>query len=1123
MINQNLAQNEETEDTFYNVAEIFSKENLQPFVNLVNDMHTHRLNGQLPVEYQELLDNENLKDFLEIYNHLEEKSKTDPNIYLSLVQHHFAVEALNGITPDTVHYKHIKNNLDRRYQKKFNAKMRRIVRDSVTKIIRKKFFNEDYKIDTSKYNEKDDTNVKLGDDLSEDENNKLNNKSNTLNNKSNTLNDKPNRSLNKLSSSSNRLSDSSNRLNDSSNNQSNHQSKDASKNDYTSEHIPRYDYSSSNRLNDSSNRLNDSSKCADDNNNSGNNCSNNNLMNGSLSEDNLSKDDYKSKYTSEDVHRTTTKSISKDASKNDYTSEDIPRYDYSSSNRLNDSSNRLNDSSKCADDNNNSGNNCSNNNLMNGSLSEDNLSKDDYKSKYTSEDVHRTTTKSISKDASKNDYTSEHIPRYDYSSSNRLNDSSNRLNDSSNRLSDSSNNQSNHQSKDASKNDYTSEDIPRYDYSSSKNNPKSDLGSNLNVNSKNSSTNSTHCNANDNPDDDSDDNPDYDPDNNGSTKNRKLNKDSNNNKDGNKAKKVVPNYNYVPFKMSDTTGVGGVLDGGSIGGCEKDAVDTTGSYDIRSLGGTDGCNEDAVDTTKNRTKSTIVVTRIESCASANATVTSNLFLNTNMDDANNICKTTKGMLKRRASVMVVVENSLKDTIGVVGVKWLGGTDGCEDEAISSTKSHNMMNEWSIGGCDERMIDAIFIANDTLNAQLVIENVSSGGLKILGVHSKTHHRGDSISKKLYKKLSSKHYLRTNSEVLNNENVKIYIKLSDENSKKIKDLEKNLHPRTKNTTIAENIIINSPTCTVIGIKNKGQYAPQDALVINKLTSINKITNNRRLIMCIGEKIDCKKFSVFTNSRFCYNISYSKTTKVKLILLIFLLTFLPKIGQAEEVNILEVATEDSDEDLDELNGGLSKYNYEKLDPFMNYNKKVFRFNMFLFRNTMLPTIFWVDEWVPRPVKTGYHNFLKNLSEPRNYLIHFFRHDKKKMRLAAKRFAINTTFGALGIIDVAGRKYDNHSKTMSFDCVLRLQNKAGRYMVSPVTNQYYERMFTSNIFDWLTNPLVYVNFPLAVAAYTLDQAIALAPNKKLLYKYRNYSVAGYETLRNIETENTFGEEFCR
>ena len=643
MINQNLAQNEETEDTFYNVAEIFSKENLQPFVNLVNDMHTHRLNGQLPVEYQELLDNENLKDFLEIYNHLEEKSKTDPNIYLSLVQHHFAVEALNGITPDTVHYKHIKNNLDRRYQKKFNAKMRRIVRDSVTKIIRKKFFNEDYKIDTSKYNEKDDTNVKLGDDLSEDENNKLNNKSNTLNNKSNTLNDKPNRSLNKLSSSSNRLSDSSNRLSDSSNNQSNHQSKDASKNDYTSE--------------------------------------------------------------------------------------DIPRYDYSSSNRLNDSSNRLNDSSKCADDNNNSGNNCSNNNLMNGSLSEDNLSKDDYKSKYTSEDVHRTTTKSISKDASKNDYTSEHIPRYDYSSSNRLNDSSNRLNDSSNRLSDSSNNQSNHQSKDASKNDYTSEDIPRYDYSSSKNNPKSDLGSNLNVNSKNSSTNSTHCNANDNPDDDSDDNPDYDPDNNGSTKNRKLNKDSNNNKDGNKAKKVVPNYNYVPFKMSDTTGVGGVLDGGSIGGCEKDAVDTTGSYDIRSLGGTDGCNEDAVDTTKNRTKSTIVVTRIESCASANATVTSNLFLNTNMDDANNICKTTKGMLKRRASVMVVVENSLKDTIGVVGVKWLGGTDGCEDEAISSTKSHNMMNEWSIGGCDERMIDAIFIANDTLNAQLVIENVSSGGLKI----------------------------------------------------------------------------------------------------------------------------------------------------------------------------------------------------------------------------------------------------------------------------------------------------------------------------------------------------------------------------------------------------------
>lgn len=248
-----------------------------------------------------------------------------------------------------------------------------------------------------------------------------------------------------------------------------------------------------------------------------------------------------------------------------------------------------------------------------------------------------------------------------------------------------------------------------------------------------------------------------------------------------------------------------------------------------------------------------------------------------------------------------------------------------------------------------------------------------------------------------------------------------------------------------------------------------------------------------------------------------------KVRLILLIFLLFFFQKSECSENENLPEFSSEESDEDLDELNGGIKKYNYKELDPFENYNKKVFRFNLFLFRNIMLPTIFWIDAWVPKPVTTGYRNFMKNIYEPRNYIVHLLRHDKKKMQQTAKRFFTNTTFGMLGLRDIAGRKYKNYSETTTFDCILRLKNRAGRYMISPITNQYYERAFASNILDWLSNPLIYVNFPLALILYGVDQAILLAPNKKLLYNYRNYSSSGYETVRDIETHNAFDEDFCK
>jgi phospholipid-binding lipoprotein MlaA len=250
---------------------------------------------------------------------------------------------------------------------------------------------------------------------------------------------------------------------------------------------------------------------------------------------------------------------------------------------------------------------------------------------------------------------------------------------------------------------------------------------------------------------------------------------------------------------------------------------------------------------------------------------------------------------------------------------------------------------------------------------------------------------------------------------------------------------------------------------------------------------------------------------------------------LLLLFLIGFLGIQGSlfATESKALDKKTEKNSEDsndelLEELNSTSIKYDYEKLDPFVKYNKNIFSLNMFLFRNTILPFIFLVDAWVPKPITNGYRNFMKNLLEPSNYIIHLLRHDKKRMQLTAKRFFINTIFGMLGLADVSGMKYKNYSKTMGFDCAFKDKNKSGRYIIVPIANQYYERELTSNTFDWLLNPIFYLNFPLTYILYGVDQLILLAPNKNLIYKYRKYSEDSYALLREMQTHNAFDKDSC-
>jgi ABC-type transporter lipoprotein component MlaA len=231
-------------------------------------------------------------------------------------------------------------------------------------------------------------------------------------------------------------------------------------------------------------------------------------------------------------------------------------------------------------------------------------------------------------------------------------------------------------------------------------------------------------------------------------------------------------------------------------------------------------------------------------------------------------------------------------------------------------------------------------------------------------------------------------------------------------------------------------------------------------------------------------------------------------------------------KETEIKDETSSEEDTDLEKiLQENTIQHDWEKIDPFEEHNKNILSLNMFLFRKTLLPAIFFVDNVVPKKAKKGYTNFVNNLMEPRNIVVHRLNKDNKRANIAFKRFFVNTVFGMLGLINVAelrwGSKYQ--SKRMSIDCFFRKKHRLGRYVVIPITNQYFERTLISDTYDVLMNPIFYFTFPLNYLVYIMDKVVILGKDKTLLYRNRKYNEGVYNALRDSEIFTVLNNEECK
>jgi len=94
---------------------------------------------------------------------------------------------------------------------------------------------------------------------------------------------------------------------------------------------------------------------------------------------------------------------------------------------------------------------------------------------------------------------------------------------------------------------------------------------------------------------------------------------------------------------------------------------------------------------------------------------------------------------------------------------------------------------------------------------------------------------------------------------------------------------------------------------------------------------------------------------------------------------------------------------------------WRHAKGDPLEPVNRAVFAFNEVADKAVLKPVAKTYQTIAPKPARKGVRNFLDNLQSPIVFVSDVFQGKPKRAVKTVARFAINTTVGVGGVLDVA------------------------------------------------------------------------------------------------------------
>lgn len=146
-------------------------------------------------------------------------------------------------------------------------------------------------------------------------------------------------------------------------------------------------------------------------------------------------------------------------------------------------------------------------------------------------------------------------------------------------------------------------------------------------------------------------------------------------------------------------------------------------------------------------------------------------------------------------------------------------------------------------------------------------------------------------------------------------------------------------------------------------------------------------------------------------------------------------------------------------------------RLDPWENWNRKVFAFNEGLDEKVLKPVATVYADVVPQFVRTGIDNFFANAADAWSAINNILQAKPEPALSDVVRFTTNTVFGFLGILDIASEfglthYYEDFGQTLG-----RWGFGAGAYVVWPLLGPSTVRDTIALPLDRTASPALYIN----------------------------------------------------
>jgi len=192
---------------------------------------------------------------------------------------------------------------------------------------------------------------------------------------------------------------------------------------------------------------------------------------------------------------------------------------------------------------------------------------------------------------------------------------------------------------------------------------------------------------------------------------------------------------------------------------------------------------------------------------------------------------------------------------------------------------------------------------------------------------------------------------------------------------------------------------------------------------------------------------------------------------------------------------------------------YAIDQYDPIEGFNRGVYRFNAWFDEAIFLPLTSAYDFVLPDLAKAGVHNFMRNVGDIENLINSVLQLKPADSLETAGRLVSNTTFGLLGIFDVATKfGMDRHDEDFG-QTLAHYGMGPGPYLVLPILGP-------SNLRDGVG---------LAVDSYVLNEIDPLQfDDNDDAWKYTYYGLKALDTRYNTafryhETGSPFEYELVR